>query len=454
MRIDEILYRFSGVRPAGPDQWMARCSVPENHAHGDRTPSLSIAMTTGGRVLLHCHAGCQYEEVRAAAGLEDIDLAPHIEVWTADVARTRLEERRNGRKQQREAAATSLSVAASLNGRPTNADGDDGIVSMVDIEMQSIRWIERPIWQQSAFHLLAGVKGAGKGTYLARFAANLTTGGGKMLFVSSEDSASIDLKPRLVAAGAIIERCYLVRRHVVLPADIGWLRSQSEAIGGIGSIVIDPVANHIGDRNSNSDAEVRDAIAPLNGLADELGCAIIGIRHVGKDRRRGAVSSILGSTAWVDTPRVVAMIVRDDEDDTVRHIQVVAGNRSSTRAGTMFRIEAVQVGDLAEPITLAVDLGESIKDIDDLLGAKAAEPSNSEQARDLILDTLETADGMECESDALDALVAAATGLKAKTVQNNRTKLKDAGLIGAYPVKDEEGEIKRWMVRRTSAVRP
>jgi hypothetical protein len=79
-----------------------------------------------------------------------------------------------------------------------------------------------------------------------------------------------------------------------LPSDIDWLREQALAIGECGLLVIDPVANHIGTRNSNSEAEVRDAVAPLNKLADEL-------RHVGKDRSRGALASILGSTAWVDT---------------------------------------------------------------------------------------------------------------------------------------------------------
>ena len=132
--------------------------------------------------------------------------------------------------------------------------------------------------------------------------------------------------------------------------------------------MIDPVANHIGDRNSNSDAEVRNAIAPLNKLADDLDCLLIGVRHPGKDRTRGALASILGSTAWVDTPRAVVMIAVDDEDDAVRHIQVVAGNRSLQRrprkrsASTPSRSPGS-----TEPITLAVELGESSKSVDDLL---------------------------------------------------------------------------------------
>ena len=39
-----------------------------------------------------------------------------------------------------------------------------------EIRMRSIQWLEQPLWQRSAFQLLAGPKGAGKGTYLAGLA--------------------------------------------------------------------------------------------------------------------------------------------------------------------------------------------------------------------------------------------------------------------------------------------
>jgi predicted transcriptional regulator len=324
-------------------------------------------------------------------------------------------------------------------------------VPLVDVEMRSIEWKERPLWQCSAFELLAGVKGAGKGTYLAGLAARTTHAGANVLFISSEDSMEIDLKPRLVAAGADISRCFTITQHIRLPDDVPDLERLARSLGGVGLFVIDPLANHIGDSNSNSDAEVRDAIAPLNGLADRLGCLLVGVRHPGKDRSRGALASILGSTAWVDTPRAVVMIALDDEDPTVRHIQVVAGNRSLNGSARAFRIEAVPVEGLAEPITRAVDLGESAKDVEALIGAQPAE-TKTDRARELILDILE-AEG-EQESDALDARVACETGLAAKTVKNARSRLSKEGLLKPTPEKDEYGEIIRWLVFRTGAPRP
>ena len=51
--------------------WMARCP-----AHEDQTPSLSIAETVDGKVLLKCWAGCPTEAVLAALGLCWSDLFP------------------------------------------------------------------------------------------------------------------------------------------------------------------------------------------------------------------------------------------------------------------------------------------------------------------------------------------------------------------------------------------
>jgi hypothetical protein len=242
----------------------------------------------------------------------------------------------------------------------------------------------------------------------------------------------------------------VIRQHVRLPDDIDELRELALEHGGVRLLVIDPVGNHIGARKTSDHGEVCDAIAPLNGLADDLGCLLIGVRHPGKDRTRGAVASILGSVAWVDTPRAVVMIAVDDEDPLLRHIQVVAGNRSLNGSAQAFRIEAVEVPGLDEPITRAVELGASQKNVDELLAAQPA-ASNSQNGRDLLLDILE-AEGPQ-ESDELDARLVKATGLAVGTVRNLRTKLKDEGLVKSLPDKDETGAIVRWRVHRTQAAR-
>jgi putative DNA primase/helicase len=65
MTADEIVRHLDGRWCGG--QALARCPV-EGHGkgRGDLTPSLSIAIGKSGRVLLHCFAGCQAEDVFAA----------------------------------------------------------------------------------------------------------------------------------------------------------------------------------------------------------------------------------------------------------------------------------------------------------------------------------------------------------------------------------------------------
>jgi putative DNA primase/helicase len=70
MTLDEVLERFPDAVETG-GSWKARCP-----AHEDRNPSLSISRGDDGRVLLHCHAGCEFEEICSAAGLKPADLFP------------------------------------------------------------------------------------------------------------------------------------------------------------------------------------------------------------------------------------------------------------------------------------------------------------------------------------------------------------------------------------------
>ncbi len=42
-------------------------------AHEDKHPSLSVATGVDGRLLLHCHANCSYEQIMAAVGLTPAD---------------------------------------------------------------------------------------------------------------------------------------------------------------------------------------------------------------------------------------------------------------------------------------------------------------------------------------------------------------------------------------------
>jgi len=66
----EVLAKFPDATRNGTG-WKARCP-----AHSDSNPSLTISDGDGGRILLHCHAGCPTDSICAAVGLKMADLFP------------------------------------------------------------------------------------------------------------------------------------------------------------------------------------------------------------------------------------------------------------------------------------------------------------------------------------------------------------------------------------------
>lgn len=79
-KIDIILPRLSGVRKAPARAGIAqayRACCPAHQAEGPkpgRSPSLSVAESENGAVLLHCFAGCSVHEIAGAVGIELTDL--------------------------------------------------------------------------------------------------------------------------------------------------------------------------------------------------------------------------------------------------------------------------------------------------------------------------------------------------------------------------------------------
>ncbi len=72
--VQNILDRLKGAKKSGKG-WSAYCPVHENDG-GNHNPSLSISTGKGGRVLLHCHAGCPTPDILRAIGLTEADLFP------------------------------------------------------------------------------------------------------------------------------------------------------------------------------------------------------------------------------------------------------------------------------------------------------------------------------------------------------------------------------------------
>lgn len=346
--------------------------------------------------------------------------------------------------------------------REVKTESDAGITwaRLSGIAMRSIVFVDKPLLQADAFHLVCGRKGMGKGTLLAEIASRVTRGelGPKrnVVWIGSEDSNAIDIHPRIVAAGGDPDRVLVVTRGwIQLPRDVEEISRAMDEMGGVGQLVIDPLGNHIAGKESNSETDIRDAIAPLNQLADRHACMVFGVRHLTeKEAKQGVLAAILGSSAWVQVPRAVLAVAKDDDDSEISHVQCVAGNRLPPGTpGRMFRIEGVLLDGLENEVTRVAWLGDSSKNVEAMLSSSGGkQPSKSANARELILDILD--DEGQQESDAFDARIADAIGIAAKTVRNLRGELGKAGLIKAVAGdKNDDGTVAKWYVARTLAPR-
>ena len=71
MSIETLISRLDDVKETGHGKYVARCP-----AHEDRSPSLAITECSDGRILVHCFAGCEIEDVLDSVGLTFSDLMP------------------------------------------------------------------------------------------------------------------------------------------------------------------------------------------------------------------------------------------------------------------------------------------------------------------------------------------------------------------------------------------
>ena len=327
----------------------------------------------------------------------------------------------------------------------TNGNGKARAIAwqrLSDVEMRSIVFVDKPLLQADALHLLVGRKGQGKGTLLSDIAARVTRGelGDKrnVVWIGSEDSAAIDIHPRIAAAGGDTDRVLIVKHGwIQLPRDLDEISRKMDELGDVGMVVIDPVANHFAaGKNTSGDIDVREVLAPLNDFADRHKTMIYGVRHLTeKECSRGILAGIMGASAWVQVPRVVLAVVKDSEDESVSHVQCIAGNRLPPGTpGRMFRIEGTLLPDHPEvttPVTRAVWIGASTDDVEEILARQLprAQRVNSGALQELILNQLATG---EKSREYLDTVCKDEAGAKPDSVyKSGLSPLKKAGKIKA-----------------------
>lgn len=341
-----------------------------------------------------------------------------------------------------------------------------------NVAIRPLDWVEKPFLQADAFHLVAGRKNAGKGTWLALLAAHVTRGafdrddrsfGHRVVWIAGgEDSYAIDVRPRIEIAGgdSNLVTVPTLDTDIVLPNHLDVIKGWMGAPGEVGLVVIDPLGGAMENgRSTNADSDVRPMLRALNQLADEQRTMVFGSRNVSikSAKDNGALGSILGSSSWIDLPRAVLGLFHDRNDLGLRQLHLLTGNRvPAGQPGLLLRIEGIVPSWGGDEISRMTVIGTSSDDPDELLAMKPDRAnSRSAEAEVLIIDIL--AERGQLESSVLDSMVAEQTNLSARTIQKIRTERlgrNGRGLIQAIPDRPPGSErVKQWLVALTEAGR-
>jgi len=180
--------------------------------------------------------------------------------------------------------------------------------------------------------IAAGGPGLGKSQFSVWLTARITTGTlpgelfGKprgVIYAATEDSWSYTIAPRLVAAGADMDRVFRVdvrddeelHARLTLPKDISLMGKAAEAYS-VGLLVADPLLSMIDSSiNDYRAAEVRSALEPLVAAADQHDFTILGLAHFTKAGGSDPLSRIAGSGAFGQLIRSLIAFAKQENEE-------------------------------------------------------------------------------------------------------------------------------------------
>src|SRR5262249_12400926 len=151
---------------------------------------------------------------------------------------------------------------------------------------------------------------------------------GSVIILSAEDDAADTIKPRLMAAGADVNRVHIVsavtlsagkgRRMFNLQNDLALLEAEIARVGDARLVIIDPVSSYLGNTDSHKSAETRAILEPISEMAGRLRVAVVAVTHFSKGGGTSANNRVIGSVAFVAAARAAFIVTRDPDDESRR----------------------------------------------------------------------------------------------------------------------------------------
>ena len=300
------------------------------------------------------------------------------------------------------------------------------IIRMSDVELTPVEWLWKPYLPFGKLSVLQGNPGEGK-TYFAMHLSAACTNGKllpnmermkpfNVIYQTAEDGLGDTVKPRLIEAGADLDRVL-----VIDDSDVQLTLSDERIEKAIIEnnarlVIIDPIQAYLGaDVDMNRANEVRPIFMRLRQVAQRTGCAILLIGHLNKAAGMQSLQRGLGSIDIAAAVRSVMFIGKLKHDPTMR---ILTHEKSS----------------LAPPgASLAFSLGDEggfrwvgeydITADEMLSGIELQRETKTQQAKDLICTLL--AGGKQVLSEDIDK-AALERGIPGRTVRDAKRELGDA----------------------------
>jgi hypothetical protein len=285
------------------------------------------------------------------------------------------------------------------------------------IQPERTQWAFRGRVPLGHLTLLSGQPKLGKSTWALDLAAQLSRGEADgdlkghpidVAILSYEDHGGATVVPRLIAAGADLDRVHLVDPTInngggstdliTLPRDVDAVAAECERVGAR-FLVIDPLmASLAGSTDAHRDQDIRRALAPLAQLAKRLILGLLVITHTNKARDGDMIRRIGASVGLSGAARSLLVMGPTPSDpdgaDGSGRVLIQRGNLGGHVPALAYRIASTEIehqGESIETSRLAL-IGETEVQAHDLLAPPDPdEQTDTDIAREWLTDFL--ADG-------------------------------------------------------------
>jgi AAA domain-containing protein len=247
---------------------------------------------------------------------------------------------------------------------PDNASSQWRLVAQraSEISPRSIEWLWPGRIARGKHTAVAGEPGDGKSQLSVYVAATISkrrewpcnegrAPGGNVIILNAEDGVDDTIVPRLIAAGADLDRVHIVRavvqmdgngrRTFNLQADLALLEQEIRRIGDVVLVIIDPISSYMGKTDSHKNSEVRGALEPLSEMAERLKVGILSITHfskAGSGNTNKALHRFIGSIAFVGAPRAAFAAIEDADNEGQMLFLHAKNNMAPKPQGLAYRL--------------------------------------------------------------------------------------------------------------------